>query len=73
MDGHDLLAERFGAHRTHLRAVAYRMLGRVCLDMLQPGRRTSPAGRQRAAYRAPSKSPYSFMASSRVMKGSELV
>ena len=40
MDGHDLLAERFGAHRTHLRAVAYRMLGWVCLDMLQSGRRT---------------------------------
>jgi RNA polymerase sigma factor (sigma-70 family) len=27
MDQHDLLAERFEAHRTHLRAVAYRMLG----------------------------------------------
>ena len=38
MDGHDLLAERFEAHRTHLRAVAYRMLGWVCLDMLQSRR-----------------------------------
>lgn len=27
MDDHDWLAERFEAHRTHLRAVAYRMLG----------------------------------------------
>jgi len=27
VDGHDWLAERFEAHRTHLRAVAYRMLG----------------------------------------------
>src|SRR6266567_7098865 len=27
MDGHDWLAERFEANRTHLRAVAYRMLG----------------------------------------------
>ncbi len=27
MDQHDWLAERFEAHRTHLRAVAYRMLG----------------------------------------------
>ncbi|HEV8164228.1 MAG TPA: sigma factor, partial [Actinomycetota bacterium] len=27
MDEHDWLAERFQAHRPHLRAVAYRMLG----------------------------------------------
>ena len=27
MDEHDWLAERFEAHRTHLRAVAYRMIG----------------------------------------------
>jgi RNA polymerase sigma-70 factor (ECF subfamily) len=27
VDEHDSLAERFEAHRTHLRAVAYRMLG----------------------------------------------
>jgi RNA polymerase sigma-70 factor, ECF subfamily len=27
MDEHDFLAEHFEAHRTHLRAVAYRMLG----------------------------------------------
>src|ERR671915_226176 len=27
MDEHDWLAERFDEHRTHLRAVAYRMLG----------------------------------------------
>src|ERR671933_182441 len=27
MDEHDWLAQRFEAHRTHLRAVAYRMLG----------------------------------------------
>jgi RNA polymerase sigma-70 factor, ECF subfamily len=27
MDAHDLLAQEFEAHRTHLRAVAYRMLG----------------------------------------------
>ena len=27
MDEHDWLAERFEAHRSHLRAVAYRMLG----------------------------------------------
>ena len=27
MDEHDWLAERFEAHRPHLRAVAYRMLG----------------------------------------------
>src|SRR4051794_32872358 len=27
MDEHDWLAERFEEHRTHLRAVAYRMLG----------------------------------------------
>ncbi|MFC5750500.1 RNA polymerase sigma factor SigJ [Actinomadura rugatobispora] len=27
MDGHDFLAERFEEHRTHLKAVAYRMLG----------------------------------------------
>ena len=27
MGGHDSLAERFETHRTHLRAVAYRMLG----------------------------------------------
>src|SRR3954471_6864912 len=29
MDEHDQLAERFEANRTHLRAVAYRMLGSV--------------------------------------------
>jgi RNA polymerase sigma factor (sigma-70 family) len=29
MDDHELLAERFEEHRTHLRAVAYRMLGSV--------------------------------------------
>src|SRR5512133_2445894 len=29
MDEHDWLAERFEEHRTHLRAVAYRMLGSV--------------------------------------------
>ncbi len=29
MDDHDWLAEQFEAHRTHLRAVAYRMLGSV--------------------------------------------
>jgi DNA-directed RNA polymerase specialized sigma24 family protein len=29
MDEHDWLAERFEADRTHLRAVAYRMLGSV--------------------------------------------
>ena len=29
MDDHDCLAEQFEAHRTHLRAVAYRMLGSV--------------------------------------------
>ena len=27
MDEHEWLAERFEEHRTHLRAVAYRMLG----------------------------------------------
>ena len=27
MDDHDWLAERFEEHRSHLRAVAYRMLG----------------------------------------------
>jgi DNA-directed RNA polymerase specialized sigma24 family protein len=27
IDDHDLLAQRFAGHRTHLRAVAYRMLG----------------------------------------------
>ncbi|WP_323807893.1 sigma factor, partial [Amycolatopsis keratiniphila] len=27
MDEHDWLARRFEGHRTHLRAVAYRMLG----------------------------------------------
>jgi hypothetical protein len=27
MDGHDVLAERFGAHRARLRAVAYHTLG----------------------------------------------
>jgi DNA-directed RNA polymerase specialized sigma24 family protein len=27
MDEHDWMAERFEEHRTHLRAVAYRMLG----------------------------------------------
>ena len=27
MDEHEMLAERFEAHRAHLRAVAYRMLG----------------------------------------------
>ena len=27
MDEHDVMAEQFEAHRTHLRAVAYRMLG----------------------------------------------
>ena len=27
MDEHEWLAERFEVHRTHLRAVAYRMLG----------------------------------------------
>jgi DNA-directed RNA polymerase specialized sigma24 family protein len=27
MDEHESLAERFEEHRTHLRAVAYRMLG----------------------------------------------
>jgi len=27
MDNHEWLAERFEANRTHLRAVAYRMLG----------------------------------------------
>jgi len=27
VDERDFLAERFEAHRTHLRAVAYRMLG----------------------------------------------
>jgi DNA-directed RNA polymerase specialized sigma24 family protein len=29
MDEHDWLAERFEADRTHLRAVAYRLLGSV--------------------------------------------
>src|ERR671915_276120 len=29
MDEHDFLAERFEEHRTHLRAVAYRMLGSI--------------------------------------------
>jgi len=29
MDEHEWLAERFEEHRTHLRAVAYRMLGSV--------------------------------------------
>jgi RNA polymerase sigma-70 factor (ECF subfamily) len=29
MDEHDWLAQRFEAHRTHLRAVAYRMLGSI--------------------------------------------
>src|SRR5579884_1535841 len=29
MDAHERLAERFEAHRSHLRAVAYRMLGRL--------------------------------------------
>jgi RNA polymerase sigma factor (sigma-70 family) len=29
MDEHDLLAERFEEHRSHLRAVAYRMLGSI--------------------------------------------
>jgi DNA-directed RNA polymerase specialized sigma24 family protein len=29
MDEHDLLAERFEEHRTHLRTVAYRMLGSI--------------------------------------------
>jgi RNA polymerase sigma-70 factor (ECF subfamily) len=29
MDEHDWLAERFEADRTHLRAVAFRMLGSV--------------------------------------------
>lgn len=29
MDEHELLAERFEANRTHLRAVAYRMLGSI--------------------------------------------
>src|SRR5262245_43934060 len=29
MDEHEFLAERFEQHRTHLRAVAYRMLGSV--------------------------------------------
>ena len=28
-DDHDWLAERFEEHRTHLRAVAYRLLGSV--------------------------------------------
>jgi hypothetical protein len=27
MDEHDLLAERFEAHRSRLRAIAYQMLG----------------------------------------------
>jgi hypothetical protein len=27
VDEHDFLAEQFESHRTHLRAVAYRMLG----------------------------------------------
>ncbi len=29
MDEHDWLAEQFEANRTHLQAVAYRMLGRL--------------------------------------------
>src|ERR687894_307631 len=29
MDDHDWLAQRFETHRTHLRAVAYRMLGSI--------------------------------------------
>jgi DNA-directed RNA polymerase specialized sigma24 family protein len=29
MDEHDWLYQRFDAHRTHLRAVAYRMLGSI--------------------------------------------
>ena len=29
MDEHDFLAEQFEEHRTHLRAVAYRMLGSI--------------------------------------------
>ncbi|HEX2100487.1 MAG TPA: sigma factor, partial [Candidatus Synoicihabitans sp.] len=29
MDEHDFLAQRFEEHRTHLRAVAYRMLGSI--------------------------------------------
>ena len=37
MDEHDWLAERFEAHRPHLRAVAYRMLGslREAADAVQ--------------------------------------
>src|SRR5918994_862858 len=54
MDDHDRLAERFEEHRTHLRAVAYRMLGgwlttvvsRVCLNILRSrkSRREQPLG-----------------------------
>jgi len=29
MEEHEWLAQRFDAHRTHLRAVAYRMLGSI--------------------------------------------
>jgi DNA-directed RNA polymerase specialized sigma24 family protein len=29
MDKHDVLAEQFEEHHTHLRAVAYRMLGSI--------------------------------------------
>ncbi|CAA9445952.1 MAG: RNA polymerase sigma factor [uncultured Rubrobacteraceae bacterium] len=29
MDEHEWLAQRFEEHRTHLRAVAYRMLGSI--------------------------------------------
>jgi hypothetical protein len=32
MDEHDFLAEQFGENRTHLRAVAYRMLDLAVLD-----------------------------------------
>ena len=38
MDEHDWLAERFEAHRPHLRAVAYRLLGSLAEadDALRP-------------------------------------
>jgi hypothetical protein len=47
MDEHDWLAERFEADRTHLRAVAYRLLGSVSEadDSVQEPERISGARR----------------------------
>jgi hypothetical protein len=50
MDEHDFLAEQFEENRTHLRAVAYRMLDLAVLDDLPPARNDDSRSRTGRAF-----------------------